>query len=398
MPINSSMTDHGADSPVRLVVAGMLALVVAMGIGRFVYTPILPMMTTELSLSASQAGMIASSNFLGYLIGALLATSKVFQNAKRFWMLSALTMSALTTLFMWLANSYGQFLILRFLGGLVSAWVLVFTSAMVIEHLVRSGRQSLNAVLFAGVGIGIVCSSILTLLAALYGDGWRSAWLYSGVFSFMGVLIVLYLVPSRAENKQTKDSLKSADIQMIMPLIAAYGLFGFGYIITATFIAQLVRSAHYTLSVETWVWVLVGLSAAPSVWLWNKLSRHLGNRKTLALALVVEAIAVALSVLYQTITGFVLSAIFLGGTFMAITALGLVEARRQSGGDPSYPLALMTAAFGLGQIVGPLTAGYLKDMTGSFLWPSLAASIALLAAAILVVTNVQGATIAQDDI
>ena len=382
--MNLPKVQHNLVSPIRLVMGGMLALVVAMGIGRFVYTPILPMMVDELGLSASQAGMIASSNFLGYLIGALLASTSLVKGSQRTWMLVALMASALTTLLMSLADSYMQFLLLRFLGGLVSAWVLVFTTTIVIEHLTVIKRSQLSAVLFAGVGIGIVCASVLTTLGANIGNSWRSAWLFSGMFSALTVFAVIYLVPAETLKPEVKNTASSIDYRSIRTLIAAYGLFGFGYVITATFISQLVRSADYSQSVETWIWVLVGLSAAPSVWFWNTLAQRLGNNTAFAMACVCEAFAVAASVLVENLFGFLFSAIFLGGTFMGITALGLVEARVRSSGNSRHTLALMTTAFGLGQIVGPFVAGSMRDVSGSFMWPTLMACVALLFAALLV--------------
>lgn len=112
----------------------------------------------------------------------------------------------------------------------------------------------------------------------------------------------------------------------------------------------------------------------------------MGNAKAFALACALEAAGVAASVLWSALPGIVASALLLGGTFMGITALGLIEARRLSHGEPRRTLAIMTASFGMGQILGPAFAGFVHDLTGSFLVPSLGAASALLVAATLVVT------------
>lgn len=373
-------------SPLNLAVGGMLALVAAMGIGRFVYTPILPMMVQEIGLSASQAGMIASSNFFGYMLGALVAATSVLKGSRRKWLLAALIASAVTTILMTWTDGYVQFLLVRFTGGLVSAWVLVFASALVIERLAAAGRGELTAVLFAGVGVGIFIASLLTTLAAITGGGWRTAWLYNGILGLVLMIAVSYLVPNieSSETATTANTSSSGNRRPIKRLLAAYGLFGFGYVITATFIVQLVRSANYSLIVETWIWVLVGLSAVPSIWFWNKIASKLGTTKTFAIACFLEALGVGASVLVVNLGGLVFASILLGGTFMGITALGLVEARARSTHDPRQTLAMMTAAFGLGQILGPGIAGYMRDASGSFLLPTLLASSALVLAAILV--------------
>ena len=164
----------------------------------------------------------------------------------------------------------------------------------------------------------------------------------------------------------------------------AYGLFGFGYVITATFINTLVRSTAELRAVEPVVWLVVGLAAIPSVGLWTWVGARQGNGRAFAIACVVESVGVALSVLVPAGLAVVAAAALLGGTFMGITALGLVHARRLAGGDPRRTIALMTAAFGLGQMIGPSFAGMLHDALGGFMAPSLVAAFALLVAAGLV--------------
>ncbi len=378
------MIRHYYPSPLSLAVGGMLALVAAMGIGRFVYTPILPMMVEDLGLTASQAGMIASVNYLGYMLGAAVAATSMLKGSPRIWLLAALIASAVTTIMMAWAQSYMQFLILRFAGGLCSAWVLVFASALVIGRLIASGRGEYSAVLFGGVGAGIIAASVLTTFAAATGGSWRTAWLYSGIMALVLAGAVASLVPDREPVVRAAKAHPPVNSWPGTWLLMAYGLFGFGYVITATFIVQLVRSADYSIVIETWIWVLVGLSAIPSVWLWNAVAERLGNSRAFATACIIEAIGVAASVLVVNLGGLIFAAIFLGGTFMGITALGLTEARARSHQDPRRSLAMMTAAFGLGQVIGPGFAGLLRDISGSFFLPTIVASAALLVAAMLV--------------
>jgi len=378
------ISNRNNPAPVSLAIGGMLAMAAAMGIGRFVYTPILPMMVEQAGLSAAQAGMIASSNFLGYMLGAMIAATSILKGSPRAWLLAALTASTVSTTLMAWTDSYMQFLLVRFIGGLVSSWVLVFASALVIERLVSAGRGELTAVLFAGVGVGIILASVLTSFAAAGGGNWRTAWLYSGVLGLLLVGIVALLVPDKEPAAVASGKSDTAGEGAIGSLLGAYALFGFGYVVTATFIVQLVRSADYSLVVETWIWVLVGITAAPSIWLWNKVASRLGNSRTFAIACVIEALGVAASVLVDNLGGLIFAAVVLGATFMGITAMGLVEARARTTRDPRHTLAMMTAAFGLGQIIGPGVAGYMRDASGSFLLPTLLAACALIMAAILV--------------
>jgi len=159
-------------------------------------------------------------------------------------------------------------------------------------------------------------------------------------------------------------------------------LSGFGYVITATFVSDMMRIDLLLRPAEDFVWLCVGLAAAPSVVFWGWVGRRWSVRGAFAVACLVAAGGVAMSVLVAGIWPVLLAAGLLGGTFVGLTALGLVSVRRMSVGNPRRNLALMTAAFGLGQMVGPTFAGVLHDSLGSYQVPSLFAAFALVAAAV----------------
>jgi predicted MFS family arabinose efflux permease len=375
-----------SQNPVWLAVGGLVALGAAIGIGRFVYTPILPLMVEDLGMTKTTAGVLASANFAGYLTGALGAASSAMPGSRRRWLIAALLVSAVTTGAMGILESTAAFFVLRFLGGIASAFALVFSSALVLDRLSAVGRSKLSAVHFAGVGVGIAASAIVVSALVAAGGGWRSLWLASGLLSLVCLSIVYSLIPDRAESPSPSTADAAPRSSALRNLVVAYGLFGFGYVITATFLMAIVRASEAARNLEPVVWLLVGLAAAPSIALWGYFARRMGNAKAFALACALEAAGVAASVLWSALPGIVASALLLGGTFMGITALGLIEARRLSHGEPRRTLAIMTASFGLGQILGPAFAGFVHDLTGSFLVPSLGAAGALLVAATLVVT------------
>jgi predicted MFS family arabinose efflux permease len=362
--------------PISVALGGLVALATAVGIGRFVYTPILPLMAEDLAMTKGAAGVLASANFLGYLAGALLAATPLLPGSRRTWLMSALTLSALTTGAMAFASSNATFLTLRFVGGVASAFVLVFASALVLDRLNA-------AVHFAGVGAGIALSAVLVSILTAWAFGWRSLWLVSGLTALVTLGIVARLVPDRVEPVALAARAGRGK-RGLTAFVVAYGLFGFGYIITATFLVAIVRASEQVRPIEPVVWLVVGLTAAPSVALWTWVGGRIGIARAFALACGIEAVGVAASVLWLATPGVLLAAALLGGTFMGITALGLVGARRLSQGDPRRTLAVMTAAFGLGQIVGPTFAGAVYDVTGTFLGPSLTAVGALLVGALLV--------------
>jgi predicted MFS family arabinose efflux permease len=372
----------GSLHPRLLATGGLIAIAAAIGIGRFIYTPILPAMADGLHLTKGEAGLIASANFLGYLAGALAAASPRLPGGPRAWLLSALAASAVTTGAMAWPDGMAGFLALRFIGGVASAHVLVLASALVLERLNAGGHAGLSAVHFSGVGIGIAVSAVLIWALESVGMDWRAMWLGGGLLSLLALAAVAASVPAApAPSAQRVAAGPAAADARLGMLAIAYGLFGFGYVITATFIVVIVRASPAAAAMEPIFWLALGLAAIPSVAVWVAVGRRLGVVRAFALACVVEAVGVFASVAWPTIVGLFLAAALLGGTFMGLTALGLIAARNLVPDDPRRPLAILTAAFGLGQIVGPIVAGYGFDLTGSFYLPSLLAVAGLLVGA-----------------
>jgi predicted MFS family arabinose efflux permease len=368
--------------PVAIATAGMIAMAVGIGIGRFVYTPILPPMLAALGLSKASAGLIASANFLGYLVGALGAARAALPGQRRLWLAGALLLSAATTTGMGYCASVPGFMALRFLGGLASALALILSSALVLDNLARMRRPGLAALHFSGVGIGITASAALVAVLLDSGIGWQEMWRASGAMTLLGAIAVAILAPGDGERLAASASTgpRPRDVRLWRMAIA-YGLFGFGYVITATFLVAIVRDTPAIRELEPVIWIVVGLAAAPSVLFWSYLGRRLGTQVAFAIAALAEAAGVLASVVLQNTAEICAAAILVGGTFMGLTALGLMRGRELAVGDPRFVMAAMTGAFGVGQIAGPLVAGVVSDVTGGFGVPSIAAAVALVGAA-----------------
>jgi predicted MFS family arabinose efflux permease len=376
--------DSPSASATRYGIAGMVAMAVAMGIGRFVYTPILPGMMEGLGLSASDAGSIASANYLGYLVGAIAAAFGWAHRRERAMMMAGLAANAVLAVAMACTTSFVAFLLIRFAAGVASAFVMVFAVTIVFSHLAAAGRDDLQALHFGGVGLGMAASGVLVGGLHVAGAGWAMGWIGAGLLSFAGLLVAAALIREGPLSVGAGDREPRLPRSMALAKItAAYGIFGFGYIITATFLVAIVRQGEGGPLFEAAVWLLTGLAAFPSVYLWRPVVARFGSMKTFALGCVVEGIGVVASVKLGSYAGPLIGGVLLGGTFIALTTIGLIAGRAIAAQSPRRALAVMTAFFGVGQIVGPVVAGFLADRTGSFTAPSIGAAAALLLCALI---------------
>jgi predicted MFS family arabinose efflux permease len=351
-----------------------------MGLGRFLYTPVLPMMVEGAGLSPSRAGLIASANFAGYLAGALAASLPGMSPRAWNWLLAGLVTSAATTAAMAVTDGFWPWVLLRFAGGWASAFILIFTTALVVSRLRQAGGV-LPMLHFAGVGAGIAISALISAPLVAASDAWPQVWLTGGALSALALVAVLALVPRRAPRAAAPAREMRARTDGLWRLVLAYGCFGLGYVITATFIVAMLREGR---GAETMVWLIVGLTAVPSVVVWARVGARIGAIRAYQAAMLIEAAGVGLSAFSTGTVALALAAAALGGTFVGLTAVGLQEAARRAGGDGRAMIALMTASFGLGQMIGPALAGWLRDLTGSFTEPSLIAAVVLVAGGLLV--------------
>lgn len=369
----------------RLVgLAGAIAMAAAMGFGRFFYTPVLPGMIAGIPISSADAGYIAAGNFAGYLAGAVLAGYGWAAGRERLIAISALTASALLLAAMGLTTSVAAFIVIRFLAGLASALAMVLTSSIVLPFARQGGTKGhvVNFLHFGGVGMGIALSSTLALIVnTSAGDaahGWRINWLAGAAIALVAVLAVHLLLPRPQANAVRRAEPK---LQWRLPLVmltASYGLFGFGYVITATFLVTMARQGDAGPIVEFLAWFVTGCAAAVSLVAWHPVAIRFGLSKAYTASLVVLALGVVGSVLLPSTTGVLFGGLLLGATFMVITAYGLQLGGTLAPESPRRALASMTAAFGVGQIIGPLIAGWAAEVSGSFTLPTLIATAVLV--------------------
>lgn len=345
--------------PVAAVCAiAATALAVAMGIGRFAFTPLLPLMVRDGSLTARAGAWLAASNYLGYLVGAVTAARLGL--SPPVLMRASLAGIVVTTAAMGALDGTVVWMGLRFAAGAFSAWALVAVSAWALPHLARTSRTELSGIIYSGVGLGIALTGLFCLAAAQPGVSARWLWLELGVLAALAVGLTSPFVGRTLKAPGHVQSTRSASAPPACTgLVIFYGALGFGYILPATFLPALARDVWDDPKVFGLAWPIFGIAAALSTIAVARSLAHANRLRVWAVSHLIMAAGVILPSFWLTPVTIVIAALAVGGTFMIATMLGLQEARVRSPGNPTALLAAMTAAFAVGQLAGPLVSGAL---------------------------------------
>jgi predicted MFS family arabinose efflux permease len=370
-----------------IALAGFAALAAAMGVGRFAFTPILPMMQGEGALDVAQGGWLASANYVGYLVGGLTAAR--LPTHPRGAIRAGLLAVGISTLAMGLADRMWVWLALRAIAGVASAWVLVFASSWCLEqfHLnAPSERRAwLGATVFAGVGTGIALAGAACLLLLVAKVSAAGAWIALGVISLAVAAALWNRFAGEPGTAPADKPAANGWSGEAWRMIVCYGAFGFGYIIPATFLAAMARDAIPDPAIYGWSWPAFGAAAALSTFAAAALRRNLSERALWIAGHAVMAVGVAIPLAVHGLAGIVASALLVGATFMVVTMAGIQEARRVAGPRARALIAAMTSSFAAGQIAGPLLVSFLAARGLGFTPALITASAALAASALALV-------------
>ncbi len=377
-----------------------------MGIGRFAFTPLLPLMLAERTIDLPGASLLASANYFGYLLGALACTFQPWI-WRRFRLTATvngpklvrggLVATALLTLGM-AADTPAAWTLLRFAAGIASAVVFIYTSGFCLEQLARRAVPAMGALIYVGPGLGIVASGLAATALVQIGAPAAWGWLTFGLLAALLTAVVWGVfdagrgiavpAPAPAEAEQAKLRAPAGAGEMSL-LTLAYGLAGIGYIITATFLPVIARQS---LPESHWLdlfWPLFGTGVMLGALGASRLGPGGDMRLRLAFCYVLQAAGVAASLVSPTLAGFAMGSLLLGLPFTAITFFAMQEVRRVRPLQATSFMGLLTVAYGLGQIVGPpLAAGLVARSPSaaigfsSSLW--IASGLLILGAALYV--------------
>jgi len=371
-----------------VAMAGLASLALAMGIGRFAFTPLLPllpMMLHDGTVTLAEGSALATLNYIGYLLGALLCLFIRPDPARM--VRGALVLTVVLTLAMALPGGMPAWLAWRTLAGIASAVVMVYATAWCMQRLAELGQPTLGGLMFCGPGIGIVITGVSAF--GMVAAQWQANWGWV-TFTVLGAVMLAAVWRVFGSQPPAPHATAGQGAAYAAPvgaprldletwaLTLAYGLAGFGYIITATFLPVIARQAMPGSVWADLFWPILGAGVAVGAYMVTRVGMHHDNRRMMMILYTLQALGVSVAAVWPTVTGFALSSILVGLPFTALVSFAMREARRLWGLRASKLIGLMTAAYALGQIAGPPLATMLVARTGGF-----AASLGVAAGALL---------------
>jgi MFS family permease len=366
--------------PWVLVGQGAAAMAAAMGIGRFVYTPILPLMNAQAGLSRQEGAHLATANYAGYLAGAVLAFA-LPRIAKSRWAYRGGLLALIASLALMPAvDSVEAWAALRFLAGAASAVVFIVCASAMLTNL-RGHAHHWVGWAFSGVGVGIALSGVLVLILRTRGT-WEQAWWWAAVMAAVCTALAWTMPEPHPEPDTTSENGRTPR-RWFVALFACYSLEGIGYIIAGTFLVAAIE-ANTPGSVGTAAWVLVGLAAIPSAALWAWLARFTSRSTLIVAALAVQVIGIAQPPIIGGAVAALVAAVLYGATFLgvAMMALAIGKELRMPGA-----VAILTTGYAVGQMLGPLVVTPLLDHGYR---PALWVSVGVVTVAALAGTGLKG--------
>ena len=361
-----------ADRPsqrIKVLSSGVISLILMLGIARFAYTPLLPLMQQQAGLGVTEGGWLAAINYMGYLSGAIVAALISDIVLKDRLYRSGLILALLTTAGMGLTENLWLWATFRFLAGLSSAAGLLLGSGLILHWLIRHDHRSELGIHFAGIGLGIAFCALAVELMHPHFD-WREQWL---MLTMAGALLAIPAwtwLPRPEIREITRNGAPMVDRPpgpvFLRLFLAAYFCAGVGYVVSATFIVAIVDQLPGLVGRGSWTFLILGLAAAPACVLWDLIARRVGDINALIMAFALQTVGILLPVVNPSLGMTLFGAVLFGGTFIGIVSLVLTMAGRLYPTRPAKMMGKMTIAYGVAQIIAPAITGVLARNDGGY--------------------------------
>ncbi|MFT7879722.1 MAG: YbfB/YjiJ family MFS transporter [Sulfurimonas sp.] len=355
------------NSNAAILLAGILAIVVGIGVARFAFTSLLPPMLEEF-LTLSYAGVLASLNFAGYLAGAIFSIFIKDINTKVKYFRIGMVLSIVTTLVLALSTNETLWLISRVIAGFGSAMVLIVGGAIVMVKLDFESKTKAMGIHFSGIGFSIVISELISQMILKEGT-WREAWFALSIFAVIITVYSLYILSfDKAVKKESVKHPLSRSIfsTYVILLILAYFTEGVGFVVQGTFLPDIINSLEGLEGYGNLGWLIVGIAGIPSSILWMRWAHRYGSVNVIIIAMALQIVGILIPAWSTNIMLNLLSGALYGGTFIGLVALFLNLGGQLAGKNPVVLMGAMTAAYGIGQVGAPLYSVALIKYFGDY--------------------------------
>ncbi|MCD2172940.1 YbfB/YjiJ family MFS transporter [Rhizobium sp. C4] len=363
---NIALPQSETIKPWQVMAAGMAAMLLTVGIARFAYTPMLPLMQAQTGMSPFVGGLLATVNYAGYMTGALMA-STISDARKRFLVYRVgLIAGVIGTAGMGLTTQTWAWLLLRYIAGVGGASGMLLASGMVLAFLVRHGRRPELGLHFIGLAVGIILSGAL-VMATNGSLDWAGQWHVFGAVTLALLIPAWFWMPA-PDGATTTRAAGAAKVPHpgAWLLNLSYFCAGVGFVVSATFVVAAAAKVPQLSHLGPFIWIVVGVAAIPATLAWDRLARRIGDVPTLILAYALQIVGIILPLVSHSALAAIGGALLFGGTFMGIVALTLALAGKRNSDNPSGAMARLTLSYGVAQIVAPAVVGRIADMTGSY--------------------------------
>ncbi|CUW40148.1 Major facilitator superfamily permease [Magnetospirillum sp. XM-1] len=351
--------------PWRSTVSALLANLVGIGLARFAYSPLIPALVAEGWFSASAAAYLGAANLAGYLAGALSARALGRRLGPAGALKAMMAVIALSFLLCAQPLPFAWFFVWRFASGLAGGVIMVLAATLALPHVPESRRGLAGGLIFAGVGLGAVASSIL--LPPLLAQGMAATWIV------LGLLCLVFTLA--AWRGWPEDSVPPAGNQVPLPrdprlraLMGVYALNAFGLVPHMVFLVDLVaRGLGQGIERGAAIWLLFGLGASVGPVVLGRLGDRFGFGVVLRAALVTQALVVAATATTREIGWLGVSGFIMGGFTPGVVPVVLGRVRELLPGDFGAQRAAWsrtTAAFALGQAAGAYGLAWVFTTSG----------------------------------
>ena len=354
---------------IKVLSAGIFSLILVMGVARFAYTPLLPLMQHQAGLGVAAAGWLAAINYAGYLSGALIASLISDMVLKDRLYRIGMILAIVSTAMMGMTTDFTVWAISRYVAGLSSAAGLLLGSGLILNWLIRHNHHSELGIHFAGIGLGIASAAAAVFLMNQWLS-WDRQWFVLTALGCLLLVPALGWLPPPDRSAVTKTGQKMEDAPpsafFMRLLMSAYFCAGIGYVVSATFIVAIIDHMPGMAGKGTLVFFVIGIAAAPSCIAWDLIARRIGKLNALIAASVLQIFGIMLPVLAGGLFAAIAGAILFGGTVMGIVSLVLTMAGQYYPTRPAKMMGKMTLSYGAAQIIAPAVTGWLATRLGSY--------------------------------